>query len=326
MKVSISNLSKKFTTKHVFSIKRPFVTDTKNVLSNINLEVKSGEVIGIIGHNGAGKSTLLKTVAGLIKPDEGEIRLDGALIWKNRLGYQVCSYVPSDERIHYYRLTAEKNLAFFAELQGVSRASQNSEISRVLDLVGLEGSRQVEVRLFSSGMRQRLIIARSLLNNPQVFLFDEPTRSLDEEHCQWFTNFVRKKLARKGKTVICATHDLDRAIGFCDRFLLFEAGRIKSIWLTEEIMQRLLESKSSTLELKNTDLHTLTKICKHFELKTPKLDPKTGNLLLRLEQNRFQILVPLMEAISEKGGSVTHLYPNKNDFQELIQTNLKNND
>ena len=150
------------------------------VLSEVSLKVPRRGVFGLLGPNGAGKTTLMKILAGLILPDQGRIEVNGIDIAhqpeevKGHL-----TYVSGEERSHYWRLTGRENLRFFAVVNDILRRQQEKRIDEVLSVVSLREAADEMVGRYSSGMRQRLSIARGLLADPEILLLDEPTRSLD---------------------------------------------------------------------------------------------------------------------------------------------------
>ncbi|MGH2525079.1 MAG: heme ABC exporter ATP-binding protein CcmA, partial [Anaerolineales bacterium] len=151
----------------------------QTVLRGLDLEIAEGEFVAVLGPNGAGKTTLLRILAGLSRPTFGEVSVGGyrlpqqAGAVRRRLG------VVSHQPLLYADLSAEENLRFYARLYGLRDSS--ARIARVLTLVGLSVRRRDLVRTFSRGMQQRLAIARAILHDPEVMLFDEPHTGLDPE-------------------------------------------------------------------------------------------------------------------------------------------------
>ncbi len=202
-----------------------------DVLKGIDLTVRRGELIGLLGPNGAGKTTLLKSMATLVIPDRGSICIDGIdiarypLQAKRKIG--LCS---SEEKSFYARLSARVNLDFFAALFGFRGRQKNRRIEEVLDLVDLHEHADQRVSTFSSGMRQRLTIARALLGDPEILLLDEPTRAVDPLHAETLRIFFRERLMRDlGKTVVLATNILDEAWRLCDRIAIVNGGKITAL-------------------------------------------------------------------------------------------------
>lgn len=198
-------------------------------LSDVTLEVNTSQVFGLLGPNGAGKTTLLKVLATLVLPTEGRAVVYGADVVKD--GHEVRRMVgltSGDERGFYWRLTGKENLEFFAGLRGLSPRAVRRGTDAVLELVGLSQAAREVVARYSTGMRQRLALARALLGDPPLLLLDEPTRSLDPEATDKVRVLLRG-LAQSGRTILIATHALAEAAAVCDRVAIIAGGRVRSI-------------------------------------------------------------------------------------------------
>ena len=197
-------------------------------LRGVDLCVPAGGIFGLLGPNGAGKTTLFKLLAGLIVPTEGVARvLDYELPEDLERVKDVLTYVVNEERSLYWRLTGRQNLQFYAALYEIPRKGRKNRVSEVLSIVGLEEPADRQVMYYSTGMKQRLALARGLLSDPEVLLLDEPTRSLDPLSAQSFWRFIREELVyRQGKTVLVATHNLEEARELCDRLAVLHQGRV----------------------------------------------------------------------------------------------------
>lgn len=197
------------------------------VLNEVNFEVKQGEIFGIIGPNGAGKTTLLKILSTLILPTKGTAHINGYDIVKEQIKVKVSiGLVTGDERSFYWRLTGRKNLEFFATFYNIPKKLAKERIDYLTDLIKIENIDK-RVGEYSSGMKQRLGIARSLLHNPPVLLMDEPTKSLDPGSSFELRLFLKEHLSKKeGKTIIIATHNLNEAKQICDNVCLLNQGKM----------------------------------------------------------------------------------------------------
>jgi len=200
----------------------------REVLHSISLSVRRGELFGLLGANGAGKTTLLKMLATLSIPDSGTIRIDGInavrspMAAKRRIG--LCT---SEERSFYFRLSARQNLEFFGTLMGVRGRSLRKRIKEVIRMVDLESAMDRPFSGFSSGMRQRLTVARALIADPPLLFFDEPTRAVDPVHAEELRRMIRDDLVGKmGKTVVLATNLLDEAWTLCDTIAVLKQGEV----------------------------------------------------------------------------------------------------
>ncbi len=210
------------------------------VVDHVSFDVAFGEIFGVLGPNGAGKTTLFKMLSTMVLPDDGVATVCGNDICLEPARVRATlAAVSSDERSLNWRLSARENLLLFAALHQVPRGESTALVNSVLHTVGLDQTDAKMVATFSSGMRQRLLIARALLARPRVLLLDEPTRALDPISAQEFRAFLRTELVeRKRCTIILATHNADEALGFCDRLVVLNRGRVLATGTAAELKAR----------------------------------------------------------------------------------------
>ncbi len=195
-------------------------------LRDVCFAADRGEVLALVGPNGSGKTTVLKLISTMLLPDAGSVRVGGfdtlrdAGAVRRQVGIAVAA-----ERSFFPRLSARENLEFFAALDEVSRCERPHRIEAVLGDTGLEEHGDTLVMKFSSGMYQRLGIARALVKRPSVLLLDEPTRSLDAATTAHFWTTIRALAARQ-TTVLLATHNFAEAAAVADRLLLLHHGKL----------------------------------------------------------------------------------------------------
>jgi ABC-2 type transport system ATP-binding protein len=195
-------------------------------LKGISLTVAAGEVLGLLGPNGSGKSTTLKLISTVLLPDRGRVLVRG--FDTSRQGGTVrkhVGFVLASERSFFPRLTVRENMEFFAALEDVPRREIPTRVDAVLSEVDLSGSAGKQAMKLSSGMNQRLGIARALIKRPSVLLLDEPTRSLDAATTSEVWKLIRQ-VADTGCTVLMATHNFEEAIAVCDRIALLDRGKL----------------------------------------------------------------------------------------------------
>ncbi len=214
--------------------------EPRRVLDAVSFSVKEGEIFGLLGPNGAGKTTLFKILATLLASDEGEAHIGGFSVSDDAASARaLIAPVLANERSLYWRLSAYENLRLYAVLQGLAAHQVDAEITRVLAATGLSDTPPAMVGTFSSGMRQRLLIARALLGRPRVLLLDEPTRSLDPISARDFRRFLRDSVVRaEGCTVLLATHDAGDAWELCDRVAVLHRGQLLAVDETTKLRAR----------------------------------------------------------------------------------------
>ncbi|HEU4400560.1 MAG TPA: ABC transporter ATP-binding protein [Candidatus Polarisedimenticolia bacterium] len=197
-------------------------------LKDVTIAVESGEIYGLLGPNGAGKTTLLKILAGLVLPNEGSAQVGGIDVARDdRAVKRLIGFVTADERSFYWRLTGRENLHFFARLYGLELTRARRRAVELMEAVDLGGVSDQQFMSYSSGMKQRLAIARALLHDPPILCLDEPTRSLDPIAAKHLRRFVVERLNRdSGKTVLLATHNLQEAEELCGRLAILDRGRV----------------------------------------------------------------------------------------------------
>jgi len=218
----------------------PFTRNYVTALRSVSLSVERGECAGFLGPNGAGKTTLLKLIGGLLYPAEGALTVDGHdTVEENAAVRRKVGFVLNDERSFYWRLTGIQNLDFFAALNDIPPRARRERIDELLRLVGLQEAGSTRVANYSCGMRQRLSIARGLLDDPDVLILDEPTRSLDPAGAMALRRLVAEEIGLgDGKTLLMATHQVDEAEMLCDRVFLVAAGRVAASAEVDEIRER----------------------------------------------------------------------------------------
>jgi ABC-2 type transport system ATP-binding protein len=239
--VSIRGITKSFAVRRgVYEmIRHPIRPETILVLDNIELDIRNAEMFGILGLNGAGKTTLLKILSTLILPDGGTASITGFDILENpRAVRDHLAIVTADERSLNWRLSAWDNMMLFAGLHRMSTADAKRRTGEALRSVDLENTGTKMVGSFSSGMRQRLLLARALLSNPRILLLDEPTRSLDPVAAHEFRGLLRDLADRRGATIILATHNPEEAFAYCDRVAVLHQGTIAALGRARDLATR----------------------------------------------------------------------------------------
>jgi ABC-2 type transport system ATP-binding protein len=192
---------------------------------DVSFEVHPGEMLGLLGPNGAGKTTTVSMIAGLLRPDRGEVRIGGEIVRgetdpvKRRIGL-----VPQELALHE-EISARENLALFAALYGITGRTFRAAMDAALELTGLTDRVNDRVNTFSGGMKRRLNLAAALLHDPQILLLDEPTVGVDpQSRSAIFANL--EELKREGIILVYTTHYMEEAERLCDRILIVDRGTV----------------------------------------------------------------------------------------------------
>ena len=224
--LEVSQLSKRFEPPPVWLrlLSRVASPEAVQALSDVTFEVASGEVVGLVGANGAGKTTLLRTVAGLVIPSGGRVRVAGLDPTRDGAARRLMGIAMADDRGFYWRLNGRRNLELFGVLAGLTPAAAAARAGELLVEAGL-AHRDRMLFGYSSGMITRLQLARAFLTSPPLLLLDEPTRSLDPVVSVEVRSWIRSA-ADGGAAVLFSSHDLDEVVEVCDRVLVLNAGEV----------------------------------------------------------------------------------------------------
>ncbi|AEC51362.1 daunorubicin resistance ATP-binding protein [Pyrococcus sp. NA2] len=218
-------------------------------LKGVSFTVKKGELFGLLGPNGAGKTTTIKILTTLLEPTSGEARVLGFDVVKEaREVRKRINLVAEGERTLYWRLTGYENLRYFASIYYVPKKEAEKRIEELLKLVGLWERKDDLVMNYSRGMKQRLAIAKALINDPEVLFLDEPTLGLDVQSAVFVRELIRKLVDEEGKTVLLTTHYMQEAEELCDRIAIIDHGRIIAMD-TPEGLKKLVK-KDTIVEVK----------------------------------------------------------------------------
>ena len=241
--IETHELTKKFALQKGFTdfFLHPLAKDEITAVSEVSIKIEKGELFGILGPNGAGKTTLIKMLCTLISPTEGTAYVNGYDIAKDSGKVrESIGFITADERSFYWRLTGRQNLKFFASLHNFYSYDAEKRVDELLSLIGLENRADDRFLSYSAGMKQRMAIARGLLNDPAVVFMDEPTKALDPGAAQNLREFIKERIVKEqGKTVFLSTHHLGEAEQLCDRIVIIDEGKIKVIGTIGELKSGL---------------------------------------------------------------------------------------
>jgi ABC-2 type transport system ATP-binding protein len=212
--------------------------------AGFNLKIKKGDRFGLFGPNGAGKTTLMNLMTGLLKVDNGNIKLlDKPVGSHSKAVNKLFGFVPQD--FSFYReLSPVENLEFFGAWAGLHKGEINRRTNELLKVLGLEDVRNKPVQKFSGGMKRRINLAIGVINQPQILFLDEPTVGVDVQSRHAILDYLLE-LNKSGTTLIYTSHQLNEAEGLCDEIALLDNGKI----ITRGNIDKLLkEHKRDSLE------------------------------------------------------------------------------
>lgn len=208
-------------------------------LKGVTLEIPEGKITGLLGLNGAGKSTLIKILTTLVTPTYGEIYAENINIRDHLEEYKKSiNMIVGGERGLYGRLSAQENLEYFAALYSVPPKVARERIQSILKMVDLEQSKDIAVEKYSKGMKQRLQIARGLINNPKYLFLDEPTLGLDVVIAKEIRGFIKKIVEEENKAILLTSHQMIDVEEMCDYIYIIHRGKIIAEGNLEQIKEQ----------------------------------------------------------------------------------------
>jgi ABC-2 type transport system ATP-binding protein len=220
---------------------------TLRAVDNVSFAVRAGELYGLLGPNGAGKTTTLSIIAGLLRPDAGEVVVDGVHLQDAPQRARRFLGVVPQELALYEELTARENLEFWGRLAGLSAREARRRAAELLEALALTDRAHDPVKTYSGGMKRRVNLGCALLHRPRLLLLDEPTVGIDPQARVNLLDFIRG-LQRDGTAILYTTHYLEEAETLCQRIGILDHGRLLAEGTLEELQQRLGGDRLFVLE------------------------------------------------------------------------------
>ena len=209
---------------------------TKNAVSDLNLEIHEGEVFGFIGHNGAGKSTTIKSLVGIQTITEGTIEIQGYDIARQPLEAKLNIGYVSDNHAVYEKLTGREYVSYVADLYMVSEKDKEERIAYYADMFGLTAALDNEIKSYSHGMKQKIMVISALIHNPKVWILDEPLTGLDPTSSHQIKECMRAH-ADAGNIVFFSSHVIEVVEKICDRVAIISGGKLRRVCKPDELLK-----------------------------------------------------------------------------------------
>jgi ABC-2 type transport system ATP-binding protein len=323
--LDVRNVSKLYT-RRAGLFGRRTVAGTQ-ALNDVSFSLRRGETLGLLGPNGSGKTTLLKIISTLIEPSAGEVRLDGIDVClrpetaRKRLGLVTC-----DERSFYWRLSARENLRFFGALYGMESESVKQRSETLLDMLGLAYAADRPFQSYSSGMKQKLAIARGLLAQPSLVLYDEPTRSLDPLSASHIRKWlVDNRIQNPGQTHLIATNQLNEAEELCDRVVIINRGVLLTAGSVAEIRSKWNAQSYARWEVTYTGDVSREVLSGALRPTPLTFSDVAGGATVRFDASEGDDrLSTVLTAILSAGGTVRDCRSEKPSFDEIFCSMVEN--
>jgi ABC-2 type transport system ATP-binding protein len=292
----------------------PFKKRYLPALQDVNLIIEQGSFYGLLGPNGAGKTTLIKILSTLVLPTSGRAYVNGFdVVHQQKQVRGSIGLVVNDERSFYWRLTGRQNLSFFAYLNNITGAEKDRRVREVLHITGMEKDADRMFCDYSTGMKQRIAIARGLLCNPSIILLDEPTRSLDPVSSKHLRKFIKDEIIFKhNRTALVATNNLCEAEDFCTHVAIIKNGTIRSCLPIENVKRRLNTAHAYRLTFAHnsqfTDLSSLPGV-----IKANKIPDKPDSVYVETED-----ISRLIADIVRHNGAITECVLKTESLDEVF--------
>jgi ABC-2 type transport system ATP-binding protein len=293
----------------------------KEALKGVNLQIEEGEIFGILGPNGAGKTTLLSILSTLLLPDGGEVTILG--LNGLREGHRIRERVniSSGNANFLWSLTVKENLHFYGMLYGLVGKRREEKVEALVDLFNLGDYRNVPFDQLSTGMKQRLSLAKSMLNDPAILFLDEPTSGLDPSVSIHIREMIRSIQKEKGITVLLTTHNMKEAEFLCGRIAFLKEGQILATGTAEQLKRMVRVGDLIRIEFKG-------RVVEEDILRSE------GVINVSVSENVCEIMVddgesrlgPLVATLAQGGVQIKKVTTEQTDLEKVFIEFAKNTD
>jgi ABC-2 type transport system ATP-binding protein len=284
-----------------------------DAVKNVSFTIDKGEIFGILGPNGAGKSTIVNILNTLVKPDKGEVVIDGINIRDDRDLIKLIMGVVPQEIALYEELSAFENLMFWGGLYNIPMQELRANVRNTLKIVDLVNRKDDRIKNFSGGMKRRINIACSLLHNPKVLVLDEPTVGVDPQNRNHIFELI-ERLNNEGMTIIYTTHYMEEAERFCDKIAIIDTGRIVAQGTLKELRQISDIKDLLTIKLADINNETIARIISENPLFRYDSASSTLKAECRNIGNDTSIII---NQIQNSGGVIEKIYTQGTNLESI---------
>jgi ABC-2 type transport system ATP-binding protein len=285
-------------------------------VDHISFQVEKSEILGFLGPNGAGKSTTLRMLCTLLRPTEGSARVAGFDIASEPDKVRGHIGLVAEKLILYDQLTAEENLTLFGRLNNLPEEQIRQGIDRWLGRLHMESWRRYKVGTFSTGMKQRINVARALLHHPDVLFLDEPTLGLDPQTTRAIHEFIIE-LGQEGITTVLTTHDMVEAEALCQRIAIIDRAKIVALDTTSDL-KRLVSDGNTTvvdMEISNLSQSMLSQI---KEVEAVASVAQTDSYRVRINIKGSDAVGRTVSTVVAKGGNIRAINTAEPSLQDVF--------
>jgi ABC-2 type transport system ATP-binding protein len=289
-------------------------TPPKPVLREVDLEVAPGAIFGVLGPNGAGKTTLISIFATLLRADAGQARVLGLDVVKEAIRLRERINLAASGAHFLWCLTAEENLRFYGRLYGLGGRALQARVEELLSLFGLAEHRQVGFERLSTGLKQRLMLAKALINTPELLFLDEPTSGLDQDMARLIREEILRLNRETGLTILLTTHNLREAELLCSEVAFLKEGRLVARGRIADLQRRLNLGDHLRLIFAETpaslEYGQLPGVLA-FTVQSSRVDLVLDHAEIRL--------AAIMEAVAHAGGKLERVQVKPVDLEEIYR-------
>lgn len=291
-------------------------------VDRLTVSIRAGEVFGFLGHNGAGKTTTVRMLNGVIAPTGGSARVFGLDPQKDGARIRARTGVLTETPALDNRLTARATLEYFSDVYGVPRALRRQRVAELLERFELGKRADDKVGSYSKGMRQRLAIARTLVNDPDIIFLDEPTSGLDPVAIRDVHRLI-ERLSHRGRTVFLCTHNLAEAEHLCDRVAVLARGQVLATGTTRDLAAELNRGHRIGVEVdtddtdRALDLFSALPFVSKAEVVVDRSAARNGAALLILHGVTRADVPPVIAAAAQAGVNLYRVEPVDSSLEDV---------
>lgn len=288
----------------------------KAAVSDLNLDIREGEIFGLLGPNGAGKTTTTLMLLGLTEPTKGKAWIDGKDCTRDPIAVKrIVGYLP-DNVGFYGDMTGRENLKFTGRLNGLPESKLEEKCEELLRRVGLEDAADQKTVTYSRGMRQRLGVADVLMKDPKVIIMDEPTLGIDPEGMRELMQLIQELARNDGRTILISSHQLYQIQQICDRVGLFVEGKLIACGRIDELAEQIQQKGYYVLEVAGLpDDDGFRKLLQELG-NVDSVEREGEHYLVR---SRYDLKRELLRRTLDAGYTLTHLRQRGSDLDEIYR-------
>lgn len=290
-------------------------------VDNVNFDVKKGEIFGFLGPNGAGKTTTIKMISTLLRPTSGTVRVNNIDVNKKPLeALKNLGTVLAGERSTYWKLTGRENLKYFAAMNGITGKTADNKVEALLKRFSLDKRADETVEKYSTGMKQRVALAKALVAEPSIVILDEPTSGLDPQSARNLRELILE-IKEEGRTILLTTHYMEEADQLSDRIAIIDHGKIIALDTPQNLKKSLNKTNVVVLELNNwnEDMSNTIKNIKFIEKINSKFNDATQKWEIKAHiQNGHDTISSLISAITSSGAKINNFSTEEPTLEDVF--------